>query len=143
MSFDLAVWHAESQPTNEEAAAIYLELCENWPYLQGDHPSVAAFYQELTQRWPEIDTVPEDRVGDFDYCPWSCALSHSGMAVVMSCVWPKADEVAAFVRELASRHGLVLFDPQSNCLYLPRHDAPEHSMREKSGWFHRFLGRKT
>jgi hypothetical protein len=41
------------------------------------------------------------------------------MFVVMSCVWSMADEVAFAVRELAKKHGLVLFDPQSDRVSLP------------------------
>src|SRR5579872_1339613 len=133
MTFDLGVWHSEARPTDKQAGAIYLQLCQNWPNLQGEHPSVAAFYQELTRRWPEIDSIPEDRIGDLDDCPWSCAISHSEIAVVMSCVWPKADEVAAFVRDLAQRHGLVLFDPQADRVYLPPDDKHPDPAPQKSG----------
>ena len=37
----------------------------------------------------------------------------------MSCVWSMADEVLAFVRQLAQRQKLVLFDPQSGTISLP------------------------
>jgi hypothetical protein len=113
MSFDLGVWHSDKSLTRDQAAAIYLRLCEDWPYLEGDNPSIAAFYEELIGHWPEIETVREDKVGDFEFCPWSCALDHSGEAVVMSCVWSKAAEVAAYVTSLARKHELVLFDPQA------------------------------
>jgi len=62
MSFDLGVWHSEVPLTDKEAAEIYVHLCENWPYLEGDSLSVAAFYDDLTRRWPEIDTVPEEEI---------------------------------------------------------------------------------
>jgi hypothetical protein len=125
MSYDLAVWHTEEPLTNEKAAGIYLRLCEDWPYLHGDNAAVSAFYEELTARWPEIDTIPEHHIGDFDYCPCSCAISHSGMAVVLACVWPKAVEVAQFVQPLARKHGLRLFDPQSNRASLPDRLQPK------------------
>jgi hypothetical protein len=105
--------------TDKEAAEIYVHLCENWPYLEGESLSVAAFYDDLTRRWPEIDTVPEEEIDNKDYCPWSCALNRSGMAVVMPCVWSMAEDVEAFVRGLATKHGLVLFDPQSGTVSLP------------------------
>jgi hypothetical protein len=83
--------------------------------------SIVSFYDELTRRWPEIDTVPDEEIDNLEYCPWSCALSRSDIAVVTSCVWSMADEVEAFVRELAQRHRLVLFSPQSGSVYLPEH----------------------
>jgi hypothetical protein len=125
MSFDLAVWHTEEPLTNQMAADVYLRLCENWPYLEGHSPAVTAFYEELTARWPEIDTIPEHHIGNFDFCPWSCALSRSGMAVVMTCVWPKAVAVANYVAPLARKHDLLLFDPQTGRAILPERLRPE------------------
>ena len=54
-----------------------------------------------------------------DYCPWSCALNHSGAAVVLDCVWSMADEVEEFAGNLARKHRLVLFNPQEDKAYLP------------------------
>jgi hypothetical protein len=44
MSFDLGVWHIDERLTDERAGEIYLLLCEQWPYLEGESPAVAAFY---------------------------------------------------------------------------------------------------
>ena len=124
MSFDLGVWNCEEPLTDAQASETYLRLCGEWPYLEGENAAVEAFYRELIQRWPEIDTILDDRVGDFDFSPWSCALKHSGRAVVMSCVWSKAADVAQYVEALARKHGLLLFDPQANRVILPEHLVP-------------------
>ncbi|HEX8713506.1 MAG TPA: hypothetical protein VF730_16625 [Terracidiphilus sp.] len=136
MSYDLAVWHAKEPLSNEEAARIYAHICQSWPYFEGASPAVAAFYEELTSRWPEIDTIPEHHIGDFDYCPWACTLSHSGMAVVMTSVWSKATEVAKYVEPLARKHGLLLFDPQTGRGTLPIRLRPK-----RRGLLHRLLRR--
>jgi hypothetical protein len=135
MSFDLGVWYSDNTLSDEAASEIYLRLCEDGPFLEGENPAVAAFYRELTEHWPEIDTVPEEKIGDFDYSPWSCALDHGGMSVVMMCVWPMAERVAAFVQELATKHKLVLFDPQANRVFLP-----EHLSHRKRNWLARLFG---
>jgi len=127
MSFDLAAWQCDKPLTDGEAGAVYLKLCEEWPFLEGNSHNVDAFYRELIEKWPEIDTIPEERIGDFDFCPWSCALSHSGMAVVMACVWSKADEVAVFVGSLAQKHHLLLFDPQADRIVLKLDPKPKGS----------------
>jgi hypothetical protein len=119
MSCDYGVWYSETPLTNEEAAKIYVSLCEQWPFLEGEYPMVRAFYDELTRHWPELDTVSEEKIDDKEYCPWSCAISHSGIAVVTACVWPMADKVGSFVKDLATKHQLVLFDPQSERVHLP------------------------
>ena len=119
MSFDLAVWHSDAPISVQDAEKIYLSLCENPSFWEGEHASITSFYNDLTHRWPEIDTIPEEKVGDFEHCPWSCALDRSGMAILMCCVWSMADTVAIHVTELAYRHELVCFDPQARRVYLP------------------------
>jgi hypothetical protein len=105
------------------------------PALEGECSSIATFYEELIRHWPEIDTVPEDEIDNKEYCPWSCALNRSGMAVVMPCVWSMADKVVAFVEALARKHGLVLFNSQSGTVSLPEHlknkTIPVHNRRKK------------
>jgi hypothetical protein len=149
MSCDYAVWQSERPLTDDEAGRIYQRLCESWPHLEGHSPELQAFYDELTARWPEIDTLPEDRVGDFDYCPWSCALDHSGMAVVMACVWPKANKVGDFVQQLAAKHGLVFYDPQSDLVIMPARltsltcpTSPGSPPSSKGGFLARLFGRE-
>lgn len=133
MSFDLGVWEAEKTLTDEEAGAIYVKLCEEWPYLQGDSPKITAFYRDVISKWPEIDTIPEEKVGDFDFCPWSCALDHSGMAVVMPCVWSKATEVASYIESLARKHNLLLFDPQAGRIVVPERQRKPGLLRRLFG----------
>jgi hypothetical protein len=138
MSCDYGVWYSETFLTNEEAAKIYIGLCEQWPFLEGENRSVRAFYDELTKRWPELDTVPDEKIDDHEHCPWSCAISHSGSAVVTSCVWPMADKVGSFLKQLANKHHLVFFDPQSKRVALPEH---LERLTKNGSWFGRVFGR--
>ena len=119
MSFDLGVWYATERIDNETAGRLYVRLCEGNTGGVVPHPAVDAFYAELTARHPEIDTIPDERIGDFDYCPWSCKLDHSPGHVIMSCVWPKATDVHQLVSELARKHGLAIYDPQSDEITYP------------------------
>jgi hypothetical protein len=52
----------------------------------------------------------------------------------MSCVWPKATEVREYVKSLARKRGLVLFDPQAN-----RVNVPEHFQLKRPGFFRRLF----
>jgi hypothetical protein len=137
MSCDYGVWYSETPLTNEEAAKIYLGLCEQWPFLEGENQAVRAFYDELTKRWPELDTVPDEKIDDKDYCPWSCAISHSGIAVVTACVWPMAGKVGSFVKELATKYQLIFYDPQSDQVHLPEHLKAMQA--KKGGWLARLF----
>lgn len=119
MSYDLGVWYPHQRLGNAEAAKLYVGLCEGTVEVPPAHPAVDAFYEELTAKHPEIDTVPDDRIDDHDYCPWSCALDRSPGHVIMPCVWSKAESVDRLVRSLARKHGLAVFDPQSGTISYP------------------------
>ena len=119
MSFDLGVWYPGKRITNEEATKLYVSLCDGDSADVVPHPAIDAFYAELTRKHPEIDTIPEEKIDDHDYCPWSCNLDHSPSYVIMSCVWSKATYVHQLVKELARKHGLALYDPQSEEVIYP------------------------
>jgi hypothetical protein len=119
MSCDFGVWFPHKRLSSKEAGELYLRLCEDDINGVQPHPAVEAFYNELTAKHPEIDTIPEDRIDDHDYCPWSCALDRSGRHVIMACVWSKADYVTGFVHDLARKHGLAVYDPQSERITYP------------------------
>ena len=115
MSYDLAVWFPRERSGKQlEAGEFYGHLCDGNHEDVLPNPAVDAFYAELTDRYPEIDSIPEERIDDHDYCPWSCSLDHSPGHVILSCVWSQAENVARFVFDLAKRHGLVVYDPQSD-----------------------------
>ncbi len=73
MSYDLGVWYPHEKIDNAEAGKRYGQLCEGDTSGVKANPAVDAFYAELTAKHPEIDTIPDDRIDDHDYCPWSCA----------------------------------------------------------------------
>jgi len=98
---------------------LYLRLCDGDASAPVPHPSIDAFYAELTARHPEIDTIPEERIDDHDHCPWSCKLDYSPSYVIMCCVWSKASYVHELVQTLARKHGLALYDPQSERVTYP------------------------
>ncbi len=113
MTFDLGVWQVNGSITAAEASGIYASFCrgETPVRVLRNSPAVEAFYEDLMEKWP--DTV------DRNLSPWSGPLHHSSSHVLMSCVWSKAESVYSFVAELAASHELVLFDPQSEEVYLP------------------------
>jgi hypothetical protein len=119
MSFDLGVWYPQTRIANKEASKLYVRLCDGDTSGVVPNPAIDAFYAELTARHPEIDAIPEEKVDDHDRCPWSCRLDHSPGHVIMSCVWPKATCVGQLVESLARKHGLAIYDPQSNRVTYP------------------------
>jgi hypothetical protein len=119
MSFDLGVWYPDKQISNEEAGKLYQRLCDGDTGGVVPHPAIDAFYAELTAKHPEIDTIPLAKIDDHDDSPWSCNLDRSPGHVIMSCVWPKATSIYQLVEDLARKHGLALYDPQSDVITYP------------------------
>ncbi|HKW31885.1 MAG TPA: hypothetical protein VJN92_02695 [Candidatus Acidoferrum sp.] len=137
MSFDLAVWYPQKRIGHKEAGELYVRLCDGDTRGVVPHPAIDAFYAELTARHPEIDTIPEERIDNHDYCPWSCKLDRSPGHVIMSCVWPKATYVGHLVADLARKHGLALYDPQSDKVTCPDGStgvSAKAGMSRGAGW---------
>jgi len=123
VSFDLAVWYPDKRLTNDEAGERYSQLCEGNVQGLRPNPAVDAFYQELTAMHPEIDDVPDDRVDDTDYCPWSIAFDRSDAHLIICSVWSKAEYVGDLIVSLARKHGLAVYSPQANSVVYPSDDA--------------------
>jgi hypothetical protein len=119
MSCDFAVWFPSKRLTHAQAGALYSQLCEGNTAGVKTAPAVDAFYEEITAKHPELDDVPDDRIDDKDLCPWSVPFDRSPGHLIMSCVWSKASYVEDLVRELARKHGLAVFDPQSGTVIYP------------------------
>jgi hypothetical protein len=134
MSCDFGVWYPDRRLTDAEAGERYVRLCES--QVEGEvveHPSVQAFYAELTSLHPEIDDIPEDRVDDTDYCPWSIAMDRSDGHLIMACVWSRADYVGGLLRDLARKHGLALYDPQQGRIFYP--DEAQTPQTARKPWW--------
>lgn len=120
MSYDLAVWYPGRLLSNEEAFSQYNALCNDDNSGLISHPSIGNFYLELYKIHPEIDDVPDDKTGDFDFSPWSMEHELSERHIMLSCVWSHADYVHDLVLRLADKHGLVVFDPQLTKIHYPK-----------------------
>ena len=123
MSCDHAVWFPARRLSNEEAGALYHALCEGDVSRLTPSAAIDSFYSELTAKHPQIDDIPEDRLDDHEYCPWSIAFDRSPGHLIMCCVWSRADYVSSLLKSLARKHGLALYDPQSERVWYPD-DAP-------------------
>jgi len=133
MSFDMGVWYPSERLDDKAAADLYVRLCEG--NLEGvtPHPAIEGFYQELTFLHPQIDDIPEDRIDDTDYCPWSIAFDRSPGHLIMSCVWSKADYCRDLIMKLGAKHGLAVFNPQESTITYPE-SGPSQGTERKPWW---------
>lgn len=132
MSCDHAVWFPTQRLSDKEAGALYARLCDGELSGVVPHGAIDAFYDELAAKHPQIDDVPADRIDDHDYCPWSSAFDRSSCHLIMFCVWSRADYVEGLLKSLARKHGLALYDPQSDRIWYP--DDVVASAPKKPWW---------
>ena len=119
MSCDFAVWFPHQRLSDSEAGDLFGQLLGGDTRGVQPHPAVDAFYAELIAKHPEINTLPVERLDDSDYCPWSGPIDHSPGHVIVQCVWSQAENAYRQVHNLARKHGLAVFDPQSNSVTYP------------------------
>lgn len=110
MSYDLAVWDGEAPASAEEAIAVYADLAEE--YLEVDEivptAKITGYIEALLQRWPDDD----------DNAPWASGGTGdaSGPVLCVNISPGREDEVVPHAAELATEHGLVLYDLQEDRL---------------------------
>ena len=126
MSYDLALWFPNEILSDEQALEKYNKLCNDETSGLTPHPSIGSFYLELYKLHPEIDDVPEEKLGDFDFSPWSMEHDLSDRHLMLSCVWSHAEYVHDLVLTLAQKHGLAMFDPQLIKIHYPTHQRNSH-----------------
>jgi hypothetical protein len=125
MSCDYAVWNTSGRLDAEQAGKLHQRLCEGDTSGVVAHAGVGRFYAALIARYPELDDASEGAEAG-EACPWSAAIDRSEGHVIVSCVWPRADEIGEFVRGLAAEHGLAFYDPQSELVLYPG-EAPRRA----------------
>ncbi|GAA4632442.1 hypothetical protein GCM10023196_065910 [Actinoallomurus vinaceus] len=114
MSYDVAVWEGPRPSDDREAAEVHERLYAD--YLDADEIEpvldvVRRFVEVLTRQWPDTNTG--------DDTPWAgvpLLKGASGPYVYLSISWSAAEEVSAFVADVADQFGLVCFDPQAGML---------------------------
>ncbi len=112
MSFALAVWDADRPPRVPDVAGRYQELRQGRDRA-APSPRVTAFVQECERRWP-------DEAGGAG--PWAVSPFAGGRAPTGLVVDIRSEAATAMFgdwAEMAERHGLVLYDPQSGVVKIP------------------------
>ncbi|UWM49134.1 hypothetical protein N0X72_08900 [Streptomyces carpaticus] len=111
MSFDLAFWYQSFSPTAESAARVYSQLTEGHVREVEESPAIEAFCQDVYSIYPDMT---ERNMHD---SPWASPLYVTGGCVIAAVSWSRSDEVCPVLLELASRHGLVAYNPQTREVY--------------------------
>jgi hypothetical protein len=110
---DLAVF-AVAAGADEAAARVVMEACyRHGQHVEGDlDERIMRFYEGLRAAHPDFGP-------GFDDSPWSSRLDAGIDHVFMNIRWSADDAVLDLIQRLATEHGLVLYDPQDDTIYLP------------------------
>ena len=127
MGLDLVIWPDEEGLTAEGALNRYQELVSA-PAASTSSPSIQSFLTELDERWPPLKSDPDNS------SPWSGSRSVGDQHVRLDTVLNHRNLLGLLndVFDLAARHGLAVFDPQSleyirpdgSSSRVPQADAP-------------------
>ena len=115
MSFDLGVLDLDRTPTLDEVVVRYERICEG----VDDGPlsvRITAFVSECESRWPGES---DDEFEASPWATWPLITQRTSAAFVANMRWDRAEDMLSAWTEMAERHGLVLFNPQSDTVSLP------------------------
>lgn len=113
MSFDLAIWHEESVAATYEADEIYERILDGDRSILRPSREARDFYAQLTSAFPDLDSA------NMHDSPWAAGIYVADGCVVLAVSWSRVDEILPIVLSLASRCGLVVYDPQSREVHSP------------------------
>ena len=109
MSIDYGIWHTEKRLSKEEGLSIFLQLIDGEASTVQSHPAIDNFYAEITRLYPE----------DAATSPWSCPIQNGNGGVVITCTGSRLDEIEPVIKRLATKHGLVMIDSESEQIRHP------------------------
>lgn len=112
----LAVWWSRTPMSSTEATGFYRDLLDEKRVPLGEEAQVYAFYNELCTRYPENEMLSDEELED---SPWACTHERSGVHVIMAVNRERSAEVIPVVLELAQKHDLICFDPQTKNVFSP------------------------
>lgn len=114
MSYDLAVLALDASADTAAAQAMFAR-CSTRNHPEGElDERIAAFYEELRARFP--DYPPCDEQTPWTDMPLSTGIDHVIMHLSLSA---RSDPALRAITELAEKHRLVIYDPQSSDATMP------------------------
>jgi hypothetical protein len=125
MSVDLAVWEGPQSASDDEACAVFDELCARYLGRSSVPPTerITEYVRLLLDRYPD----PTETAGEEDEVPWGSGpmtRNASGQIVYIDMKLNRAfAEAWRYCVETAAANGLVAFDPQSGRLADPEPNA--------------------
>ena len=106
MSFDLAFWVESPAPSPAEAAVTYDRLADGEEGVIAPDGAVARFLADVLADYPDLTEE------NMDVSPWASSIYSNTECVLVAISWSRAADLGPALRQIASRHGLITYDPQ-------------------------------
>lgn len=113
VSFDVMLLDPETAPTADD---IYESLEAEEPGVPLS-PRLKAVIDECSARWPAYDHRGDEV--DAPWALWPLAQEVEPPVIEVNIRWDHVAGVLPDLLEIASRHGIVLYDPQEDEVHLP------------------------
>lgn len=127
MSFDLAVFEQTAAPNTYEDFLPWLEQQCQWEEerdyndVQGTSPNLSAWFMEMKENFPALNgpfaLSDEEAFGDASTENHLTDYSIGSALIYGAFGWSVAEEAAQKAAELAEKHGVGFFDPQSGQIF--------------------------
>ncbi|GAA0492745.1 hypothetical protein Ade02nite_69480 [Paractinoplanes deccanensis] len=133
LSFDLAVVAIDGWTDVSEVAAM-VDRCQSRVHVEGElDERIVAFYERLRARFP--DHPPHSYSDDSPWMstPLDVGIDHVFMSLSFG---ERSDPAIRLIRELATEHGLTLWDPQDGSAHKP---VTPPSRAEVAAWWRDLL----
>jgi hypothetical protein len=114
MSYDLYLWHSPRPVTVQQAMTIMVRLAEGRDDVVVPDDAVLAFHQDLIELFPPLDAIGDEEIDD---SPWNASPDATASRAILCFGYSQVPQFAPAVVELAAKHGLVCFDPQSRAIH--------------------------
>ena len=132
VSFDLYAFPPDGPKTVDEIHALLEAEEERLAAGESDElpappgPEIERFLAELEARWPSLESDP-------DSSPWASwpLWQPVGRGTALNVVWSQADTMRAAVIALGQKCNVVVYDPQSEEVFVAASEA------QKRSWFKR------
>jgi hypothetical protein len=116
MAHEVCVWHSDIPLMNSEADEVHRNLSTGSSAGILAHPSVTEFYRELLEFKPEGGTGSDEHQ---PICTWECPPRYTPEHVSLSIPDAWEFDYTLDVVALAAEFSLVVYDAQTQRVYLP------------------------
>ena len=118
MSYTVGLF-LEPAPSNDATAFEEFNALAEASVIEEAHPTFVAVHAELTARFPCICDLPDEEVDDGVWSDGQLIDNFGQRQAVIGFMFSTVETVLPYVVEVAHKHGITVFDWQTESIYRP------------------------